>query len=320
MGCNRTPLVTDNNMSLALLFPGQGSQIVGMAQELAGTEPAAAEVLAVADEVLGFSLSSLMAHGPEDALTATKNAQPAILAHSVAVLRVVQDRLGSVSFAAGHSLGEFSAHVAAGTLSFEDALASVRLRGELMFDAGQARPGTMAAVLGLDDDALEHVCASVDAGICVPANFNSAGQVVISGDIAGVEQGMERAKEAGAKRVLQLNVSGAFHSPLMEPAAAGLRAKLESIEFSDPTCPVVSNVTAQPVSDGSQARELLVEQLTSPVRWGASVAAMVQAGAEEFIELGPGSVLCGLNRRNAKGLPCTSLGEPADLEKWQADA
>ncbi|MEQ9400020.1 MAG: ACP S-malonyltransferase [Longimicrobiales bacterium] len=305
-------------MSLALLFPGQGSQDVGMGSALAEAHPVAADTFAEADEVLGFRLSALMADGPLDELTATKNAQPAILVHSVAVLRVVQDRLGPVALAAGHSLGEFSAHVAAGTLSFRDALEAVRLRGELMFAAGQERPGTMAAVLGLDDQALEDVCARVDAGVCVPANFNSAGQIVISGDVDGVAQAMTLASEAGAKRVVQLNVSGAFHSPLMEPAARGLRERLESLDFADPAYPVVSNVTAQPVTSGDEARTLLVDQLTSPVRWAGSVAAMVDAGVDRFLELGPGSVLCGLNRRNAKGVPCTSLGEPADLEALSA--
>lgn len=301
---------------LALLFPGQGSQVVGMGRALAQDYPVAVETLAEADDVLGVSLSRLMAEGPEDELTATRNAQPAILAHSVAALRVVRERLGPVGMAAGHSLGEFSAHVAAGTLSFRDALEAVRLRGDLMYAAGQARPGTMAAVLGLDDAAVEEVCARVDAGICVPANFNSAGQIVVSGDIAGVEQGMAFLTEAGAKRVVPLNVSGAFHSPLMEPAAEGLREKLSSLTFLDPAFPVYSNVTAGPVTSGEGARELLVAQLTSPVRWAASVAAMVSDGATRFIELGPGSVLCGLNKRNAKGLPCTSLGEPADMDSY----
>lgn len=304
-------------MTLALLFPGQGSQVVGMGAALAKAQPAAAAVLAEADEILGFPLSRLMAEGPEPELTATRNAQPAILTHSVAVLAVLSQRLGPVSMAAGHSLGEFSAHVAAGTLSFRDALEAVRLRGRLMWEAGQARPGTMAAVLGLDDAAVEAACARVDAGVCVPANFNSAGQVVVSGDVAGVEQGMALLAEAGAKRVMPLNVSGAFHSPLMEPAARGLREMLEGLEFRDPAHPVFSNVTAGPVTSGAEARELLVEQLTSPVRWAASVAAMAAAGADRFLELGPGSVLCGLNKRNAKGIPCTSLGEPEDVESFQ---
>ena len=182
-----------------------------------------------------------------------------------------------------------------------------------MFAAGQKRSGTMAAILGLSDEEVEAVCTEVDAGTCVPANFNASGQVVVSGDIAGVEQGMERAMDAGARRVVRLNVSGAFHSPLMEPAVDGLRDKLQSIEFQDPAYPVFSNVTASPVTSGSEARQLMVEQLTSAVRWSASVAAMVDAGADRFLELGPGSVLCGLNRRNAKGVPCRSIGDTEDL-------
>lgn len=303
-------------MTLALLFPGQGSQVVGMGRALAEAQAVAADTLAEADDVLGFGLSALMADGPEDELTETRNAQPAILAHSVAVLRVVRDRLGPVAFAAGHSLGEFSAHVAAGTLSFRDALEAVRLRGELMWTAGEERPGTMAAVLGLDDAAVEEACGRVDRGVCVPANFNASGQVVVSGDEAGVEQGMALAGEAGAKRVLPLKVSGAFHSPLMKPAADGLRAKLEAVTFRKPDFPVVSNVTAKPIDDPEEARRMLVEQLTSPVRWSASVSAMLDAGVDRFVELGPGSVLCGLNKRNAKGFPCTSLGAPTDIEAW----
>lgn len=304
-------------MSLALIFPGQGSQYVGMATALAEAEPTAAHVLRTADEVLGFSLSGLMAEGPLDALTATMNAQPALLTHSVAVLRTVQERIGPVALAAGHSLGEFSAHVAAGTLSFEEALAAVRLRGELMFEAGQERPGTMAAVLGLDDDVIQDVCARVEDGICVPANFNSPGQVVLSGDREGVGQAMELARAAGARKVIPLTVSGAFHSPLMEPAAEGLRTHLESICFRDPDFPVVSNTTAEAVICGDVARDLLVEQLTSPVHWSASIATMLEAGADRFLELGPGKVLCSLNRRNAKGIPCLALGEPSHLESLE---
>ena len=304
-------------MSLALLFPGQGSQHVGMAAPLAAAEPAAAAVLAEADDVLGFSLSRLMADGPEERLTETRHAQPALLTHSVAVLRVVESRLGPVSYAAGHSLGEFSAHVAAGTLTFAEALRAVRTRGELMFESGTRRAGTMAAVLGLSDEQIAEVCAGVDGGTCVPANFNSAGQVVISGDVEGVEQGMARAKEAGAKRVLPLKVSGAFHSPLMEDAQAPFAEMLATLDFRDPTVPVVSNVTATPVQDGVRARALLVEQLTSPVRWTESVATMVSGGATRFAELGPGKVLCGLNRRNAKGLACAALGAPEDIQAWE---
>ena len=307
-------------MTLALIFPGQGSQYVGMAKLLAASEPAAAAVLEEANDILGVDLAGLMAEGPEDELVATKNAQPAILAHSVAVLRVAGERIGPVALAAGHSLGEFSAHVAAGTFSFADAIRTVRLRGELMYDAGLARPGTMAAVLGLADEAVEEVCARVDAGVCQPANFNSEGQVVISGDLAGVEQGSALATEAGAKKVVPLSVSGAFHSALMEPAATGLAEHLAGVTFQDPAYPVVSNVTAAPVTSGEEARDLLVRQVTSPVRWSASIAAMVDAGTDRFLELGPGKVLCGLNRRNARGVPCSNLGEPSDFESLEKDA
>lgn len=287
-----------------------------MGRELAQVLPAARQVFEQADEVLGTSLTRLMWEGPEDELTLTRNAQPAMLVHSMAAHAVLKDRLGDAAFAAGHSLGEFSAHVAAGTLSFPDALRAVRRRGELMFDAGASRAGTMAAVLGLSDEATRAACAAVTSGICVPANYNSEGQIVISGDRAGIEEGMAKAKEAGAKRVIELNVSGAFHSPLMAPAEEGLRALLEGVSFSDPVFPVVCNVTAEPVRSGSQARNLLVRQLTAPVLWSASIETMVRAGADRFLELGPGSVLCGLNKRNAKGAPCSSVGTPADAATW----
>ena len=200
-------------MSVALLFPGQGSQSVGMGQDLASAFPQAREVFQEADDVLDFHLSRLAWDGPGDELTLTKNAQPALLVHSVAALRVLGQEVGPVSMAAGHSLGEFSAHVAAGTLSFSDALQAVRLRGELMFAAGQERPGGMAAVLGLGDESVEGVCRAVEEEgmICVPANFNTQGQVVVSGDVGGLERGMVLLKEAGAKKTVQLTVSGAFH-------------------------------------------------------------------------------------------------------------
>lgn len=287
-----------------------------MGRELSLAFAEAKQVFEEADDVLDLHLSRLAWEGPEDQLVLTKNAQPALLVHSVAALRVLSAEVGPVNFAAGHSLGEFSAHVAAGTLSFPDALEAVRVRGELMFASGLERPGTMAAVLGLDDAAVEEVCERLqtDGRICVPANFNSKGQVVISGEVDGVQDAMSLLKEAGAKRVVSLPVSGAFHSPLMAPAKEGLREKLDKIKFSDPQYPVVSNVTAEPVKDGSLARELLVEQLTSPVRWRASVEKMVEMGVERFLELGTGQVLCGLNKRNARGIPCSSLGTPSDFD------
>jgi [acyl-carrier-protein] S-malonyltransferase len=287
-----------------------------MGQELAKAFSQAAETFQEADDVLGLHLSRMAWEGPVEELTLTKNAQPALLVHSVAVHRVIGEELGPVAMAAGHSLGEFSAHVAAGTLSFRDALVAVRLRGELMFASGEERAGTMAAILGLDDEGVEAVCGQVrgEGKVCVPANFNSQGQIVISGEVEGVERAMVLAKEAGAKRALPLTVSGAFHSPLMEPAKVGLRERLEEIKFSDPLFPVVSNVTARPVASGDDARELLVEQLTSPVRWAASVGGMVTDGVDRFFELGAGTVLCGLNKRNAKGTTCMSLGRPSDFD------
>ncbi len=290
-----------------------------MGRDLAKSHAVAREIFERADEALGVSLSRIMWEGPEDELTATHNAQPAILTHSVAVHALAADRLPTVALAAGHSLGEFSAHVAAGTIPFEEAVRAVRRRGELMHRSGQARPGTMAAVIGLDDEALEAVCrqASDDSGVCVPANFNSPGQIVISGDVPAVERAMELAKAAGAKRALPLNVSGAFHSPLMEVAETGLREHLEGVVFSRPRFPVVSNVTAAPVSEGNEARELLVAQLTSPVRWAASMRTMRERGVSRFYELGPGRVLAGLMRRIDREAEVESLGTVEQLNSFR---
>ena len=287
-----------------------------MGRDLARGFPAARLVFEEADEALGTDLSRLMWDGPERELTLTRNAQPAIFVHSLATHAAMRERIGGVAFAAGHSLGEFSAHVAAGTLSFADALGAVRLRGELMFAAGLEHPGTMAAVLGLDDDVVRRVCAGVRRGVCVPANFNSEGQVVISGDHAGVGAGIAGARAAGAKGAMELNVSGAFHSPLMEPARSGLAAHLGELSFTDPEFPVVCNATAAAVTSAAETRELLVRQLTAPVLWSRSIATMLAAGANRFLELGPGTVLCGLNRRNARGASCASVGSPADTERW----
>ena len=290
-----------------------------MGRSLAGAYPEAARVFEEADDVLGFSISNLAWEGPEDHLVLTQNAQPAMLVHSTAVYRVIQSRLGEVGLAAGHSLGEFSAYVAAGTLDFATAVRTVRLRGQLMYAAGVERPGTMAAVIGLDDAAVVSVCerAEQEAGLCVPANFNAVGQVVISGDLAGVDRAMELAMEMGAKRVVRLSVSGAFHSPLMAPAAVEFEGWLERQSFHDPAFPIIGNVTGEPVSTGDAARALLVRQLTTPVRWAASVLNMAGSGVDRFLEIGPGSVLRGLNRRIVKRIPCESLGEPEDLEAWE---
>lgn len=303
---------------VALLFPGQGSQFVGMGRDLAERFPEARAVFEEADDALGMALSRIMWEGPEDELTATLNAQPAILTHSVAVHRVVAARPEGVGLAAGHSLGEFSAYVAAGALRFDDAVRTVRRRGELMYRSGEARPGTMAAVLGLDDETVERVCrdASREGEVCVPANYNSPGQLVISGDVAAVDRAVELAREAGARRAVRLNVSGAFHSPLMEVAEAGLAEALDQATISRPAFPVVSNVTAEPVSEPEVARELLVRQLTSPVRWTACVRAILDAGITTFLELGPGSVLSGLLRRIERSAASTTLGTADEVEAF----
>lgn len=291
---------------------------MGMGRDLAERFPEARAVFEEADDALGLALSRLAWSGPEEELTATRNAQPAILTHSVAVLRVVRERLGDAAMAAGHSLGEFTAYVAAGALSFEAGVRAVRRRGELMYEAGLRRPGTMAAVLGLADDDVEAACrdASTADSVCVPANFNAPAQVVISGDVAAVARGMERARQGGAKRVVPLNVSGAFHSPLMVEAEDGLRAYLDQAGLDAPAFPVVSNVTALPVETAEEAQRLLVQQLTSPVRWAASMRSMVEAGVGRFLELGPGNVLAGLMRRIERDVEVTPLGTADQLTSY----
>lgn len=296
----------------AIVFPGQGSQYVGMGKDLAGALPAAKQLFGRADEVLGVPLSRICFDGPEEELRQTKNTQPAIFLHSMAVAAVLTDRRADM--AAGHSLGEYSALVFAGAISFEAGLKLVRLRGELMHQAGTEQPGTMAAVIGLDGDAVSEVCAAASsAGVVQPANFNSPGQVVISGSVEGVRAAMERAKQQGAKLVKELPVSGAFHSPLMAPARKGLEQALASAEIHDARIPVYANVTAEPVQDAGSIRRLLLEQLTMPVRWEQSVARMAADGATEFVELGPGKVLQGLVKRIAAGASTLGVDTLKDL-------
>ncbi len=291
-----------------------------MGKDLADTFPLARETFEEADQVLGDSLSKIMWQGPEAELTLTHNAQPAILIHSIAVHRVLADRLPAIKLAAGHSLGEFSAYVAAGALSFADAVRTVRRRGELMYRAGQERPGTMAAILGMEDADLERVCmdAAAMGGEVVPANYNAPGQLVISGDVPSVQQAMTLAKTAGAKKTVQLNVSGAFHSPLMASAEPGLRVQLDDVELKPPKFAVVSNVTAEAVSAVVDARRLLIEQLTSPVRWTACVRTMIAAGVTELIELGPGNVLSGLMKRIDRNTRARAVGTAQEVNAWQS--
>ncbi|MDE2793224.1 MAG: ACP S-malonyltransferase [Gemmatimonadota bacterium] len=306
-------------MKTGLLFPGQGSQHVGMGQALAERFAEARDTFAEADDTLGFGLSGLAWEGPEEVLTATENAQPALFVHSVAAYRVVRARIGTVAGAAGHSLGELSAHAAAGTYSFADGLRAVRRRGQLMARAGEETPGTMAAILGLGVDRVDELCREAErqGHTLVAANLNADGQVVVSGDVWGISWVATAAKSRGARRIMPLKVSAAFHSPLMGPAAEQFAAALNGIRFRRPSFPVVSNVTARAVDDPDRIRELLVRQLTAPVRWIECVEALRSLGASRFAELGPGKVLAGLNRRNARGIPTLALGTPGSIESLE---
>ncbi|MED4750072.1 ACP S-malonyltransferase [Brevibacillus choshinensis] len=288
---------------VAFVFPGQGSQFVGMGQALTEQSEAARLVFQQADEVLGFSLSGLCFEGPEEELRLTANTQPAILTASVAVLSAFQEKQPGFQpdFVAGHSLGEYSALVAAGALSFADAVKTVRARGQFMEEAVPAGEGAMSAVLNMDRAALHAVCEEVTAsGHPVQlANMNCAGQIVISGSAEGVKLAGEKAKEAGAKRVLPLNVSGPFHSSLMQPAADKLHAVLAGITVQDAKIPVVANVSARPVSEAQTIVDSLVQQVSAPVLWEDSVQWMVEQGVTTFVEIGPGKVLAGLIKKIA---------------------
>ncbi|HEX7023194.1 MAG TPA: ACP S-malonyltransferase [Gemmatimonadales bacterium] len=302
-----------------LLFPGQGAQKVGMGKDLADAFPAARDTFAAIDEALGTPLSRTMWEGPEEALLETRATQPAILAHSAAVLAAVGDRLGPVAGAAGHSLGEYSAYVAARALPAAGAASLVRRRGELMYEAGLRRTGAMAAVLGLATDLVEQACreASTNGEVVVAANLNAPDQTVVSGDPAAVERAGAACKEAGARRVLPIKVSGAFHSPLMEPAAAGLARELDAAAFADPVFPVVANATAEAVAHAPDARRSLARQLTAPVRWVDCVRTLSSlAPGARFIEIGPGTVLGGLLKRILPDPEYVSLGTAAEVERF----
>jgi [acyl-carrier-protein] S-malonyltransferase len=284
--------------------------------------PAARDTFAAVDRALGEPLSTLCFDGPAETLTLTHNAQPALLAHGAAVWAAVKDRIAPhVRAAAGHSLGEFTAYHAAGSLDAADAARLVRRRGELMLRSGEQRPGTMAAILGDVDGGIETICAkaSAEAGCVVPANYNSPGQLVISGEIAAVERAMELAKAAGAKRAIRLNVSGAFHSPLMEVARDGLARAIEDVEFRDPAFPVYANVSGEPVHSKSDARRLLLEQLTAPVRWTRLVERLAGDYPDAlYVEMGPGNVLTGLVKKIAPAVQTTTCGTVPEVEQLLA--
>src|SRR4051812_28487877 len=306
--------------NVVLLFPGQGSQVPGMGKDLAARFPAAREVFDAANAALGFPLSLLAFEGPAEELTLTHNAQPALLAHGAAAWAAVRDEIGDmVVAAAGHSLGEFTAYHASDALPFAEAVRLVRRRGELMLEAGKQRPGAMAAVLGTLSRPIEEICldASDDAGVVVPANYNCPGQIVISGTSAGVERAMELVKLAGGK-AKRLNVSGAFHSPLMEYAVAGLTAALDMAHFADARFPIYANVNAQPVNDAALARRLLLEQLTAPVQWTRAIESIALLHPDAlYLEMGPGSVLKGLVKKIAPDVKVLSCGTGADVDALQ---
>jgi [acyl-carrier-protein] S-malonyltransferase len=301
---------------IAFIFPGQGSQAVGMGKDLAEKYPIARQTFEEADQVLGYKLSQLCFEGPEDRLRLTEITQPAILTVSIAALRVLEDRIPRPSFVAGHSLGEYSAHVASGTLTFADAVRTVRNRGKYMQEAVPVGVGAMAAILGMELEKVVTVCQDAAQGeICAPANINSPEQIVISGNTAAVERGAKLADERGAKRAKLLQVSAPFHCSLMKPAQDRLEVDLDALKMQRPVYPVACNVEASLVSDEMRARTTLVRQVTGSVKWDPSMRLLIAEGVQTFVEIGPGKVLCGLMRQIDRSKTCLNVGDEASLAK-----
>jgi len=294
-------------MKKAFVFPGQGAQFSGMGKDMYEQSALAKELFEKANEILGFRITDIMFEGSDEDLRQTKVTQPAVFLHSVILAKTYADKF-EPSMVAGHSLGEFSALVAAGALSFEDGLVLVSKRAMAMQKACELQPSTMAAIIGLSDEKVEEICASID-GVVVPANYNCPGQLVISGSMEAIDAACEKLKEAGAKRALKLSVGGAFHSPLMQPAQEELAAAIEQAQFMTPICPVYQNVSTQGETDPAVIKANLVKQLTSPVKWTQSVQNMIADGVEQFVEVGPGSVLQGLVKKIQRDMPATSIQE-----------
>jgi [acyl-carrier-protein] S-malonyltransferase len=305
-----------NANSIAFLFPGQGSQTVGMGKDLFDKYPVGRQTFEEADDALGYKLSQVCFEGPEDQLRLTEITQPAILTVSVAALRVLETRAPRPAYVAGHSLGEYSAHVASGTFSFADAVRTVRNRGKYMQEAVPVGVGTMAAILGMDYDKVAAVCHDAAQGeVCAPANINSPEQIVISGNTAAVERAAKLADERGAKRAKLLPVSAPFHCSLMKPAQDRLEADLDALNLQKPVYPVACNVEADLVTDDLRARDTLVRQVTGSVKWDQCMRLLIAQGVQTFIEVGPGKVLCGLMRQIDRSKICLNVGDEASLTK-----
>jgi [acyl-carrier-protein] S-malonyltransferase len=303
-------------MTIAFLFPGQGSQDVGMGKELAEDHAVARRTFEEADDALGYKLSQLCFEGPEDQLRLTEVTQPAILTASVAAWRVLQEKGLRPGFVAGHSLGEYAAHVAAGTLNFTDAVRTVRQRGKYMQEAVPVGVGAMAAILGMELEKVSAVCADAAQGeVCEPANINSSEQIVISGNTAAVERAAKLASERGAKRAIMLPVSAPFHCSLMKPAQDRLAADLAALTFRNPSVAVACNADATLVEDADRSRDALVRQVTGSVKWAQSMHLLIAKGVERFVEVGPGKVLCGLMRQIDRSKPCGNVQDEASLQK-----
>jgi [acyl-carrier-protein] S-malonyltransferase len=308
--------MTDSNNTIALLFPGQGSQAVGMGKELAEKYPIARQTFEAADEALGYKLSKLCFEGPETELRLTEITQPAILTVSIAALRVLQTHIPKPSYVAGHSLGEYSAHVASGTVSFADAVRTVRNRGKYMQEAVPVGVGTMAAILGMELAKVVAICQEAAQGeVCEPANINSPEQIVISGNTAAVERAVKLASERGAKKAVLLPVSAPFHCPLMKPAQDRLEADLDALKMQKPVYPVACNADAELVTDDLQTRDSLVRQVTGAVKWEQCVRLLIAHGVDTFVEVGPGKVLWGLMRQIDRSKTSLYVSDEATLEK-----